>query len=63
MIDREKWAEARRLFYGEHWKIETIATQLNMHHDTVRRAIDAERFVSNSIVPWETPPAHSIPSW
>ena len=50
MIDREKWAEVRRLFYGQHWKVGTIADQLGIHHETVSRAIDTDRFVSNSLV-------------
>jgi len=45
MIPRELDAEIRRLFYAEHWRIETIATALGVHHDTVRRAIEADRFV------------------
>jgi len=45
MIPRELDAEIRRLFYAEHWRIETIATALGVHHDTVRRAIEADRFI------------------
>jgi transposase len=44
MIDPDLRARIRRLFYAEHWKIGTIATELGVHHDTVRRAIEAERF-------------------
>ena len=33
-----------RYFYAEHWKIGTIAQALNVHPDTVRRAIEVERF-------------------
>ena len=32
-------AEIRRLFFAEHWKRGTIATQLGVHFDTVVRAI------------------------
>jgi transposase len=32
-------AEIRRLFYAEHWKIGTIAAQLGVHHDVVRRVL------------------------
>ena len=39
MITPEQHAEIRRLYYGEHWKIGTIATALGVHHDTVRVAI------------------------
>lgn len=44
MIDPESVARIRRLFYAEHWKIGTIADQLGLHHDTVRRAIGSDRF-------------------
>jgi transposase len=39
MITPAQHAEIRRLYYGEHWKVGTIATQLGVHHDTVRAAI------------------------
>jgi hypothetical protein len=39
MITPEQHAEIRRLFYGEHWKVGTIAAALGVHHDTVRAAI------------------------
>jgi transposase len=45
MISPEQRAEIRRLFYAEHWRIGTIATTLGVHHDTVRQAIDTERFL------------------
>jgi len=45
-IDPEQRARIRRLFYAEHWKVGTIADELGIHHDTVRRAIEAERFVA-----------------
>ena len=32
-------AEIRRLFFAEHWKVGTIATQLAVHHDAVRRVL------------------------
>jgi transposase len=44
MIPAELHARIRRLFYAEHWKIGTIATELGVHPDTVRRAIESERF-------------------
>ena len=34
----------RRYFYAEHWKVGTIASELGVHPDTVRNAIEAERF-------------------
>ena len=39
MITREREAEILRLWHAEHWKIGTIATQLGVHHDTVRRVL------------------------
>src|SRR5882672_7816343 len=46
MISKETNAQIRRYFYAEHWKIGTIAHQLGVHPDTVRKAIEAERFHS-----------------
>ena len=39
MITPERHAEIRRLYYGEHWKVGTIAAALGVHHDTIRAAI------------------------
>jgi transposase len=44
MIDDEVAARIRRLFFAEHWKIGTIAMELRVHHDTVRRAIGSDTF-------------------
>ena len=44
MISPETRAQIRRHFYAEHWKIGTIASELGVHPDTVRNAIEAERF-------------------
>jgi transposase len=44
MISTETCAQIRRYFYAEHWKIGTIARELGVHPDTVRRAIESERF-------------------
>jgi transposase len=44
MIPPEQVAEIRRLFYAEHWKVGTIATQLGLHPDTVRSALETDRF-------------------
>ncbi len=44
MITPETRAEIRRLYYAEHWKVGTIASALSVHPDTVRRAIESERF-------------------
>jgi transposase len=45
MIPPELHAQIRRLFFAEHWRFNTIATQLGVHHDTVRRAVESERFI------------------
>jgi transposase len=39
MITPEQHAEIRRLYFGEHWKVGTIAAALGVHHDTVRDAL------------------------
>jgi len=38
-------AHIRKLFFGEHWRIGTIAKQLGLHPDTVKRAVHVESFV------------------
>ena len=43
MIDAEQRARIRRLFFAEHWRVGTIATELGVHHDTVRLAVEADR--------------------
>jgi hypothetical protein len=37
MITAEQYAEIRRLFFAEHWKVNTIAGELGLHHETVER--------------------------
>lgn len=44
MISPEIHAQIRRYFYAEHWKVGTIASELGLHADTVRNAIEAQRF-------------------
>jgi transposase len=39
MISRELEAELLRLYHAEHWPIGTLARQLGIHHDTVRRVL------------------------
>jgi transposase len=46
MISPETRAQIRRYFYAEHWKIGTIASELSVHPDAVRNAIESERFKS-----------------
>jgi len=38
-VPPEVEAEVRRLFFAEHWKVGTIAQQLDVHHDVVRRVL------------------------
>ena len=44
MIPDEQVARIRHLFHAEHWKIGTIAAELHLHPDTVRRALETDRF-------------------
>ena len=44
MLTEETRTLARHLFYAEHWKIGTIAQELHIHPDSVRHAIEADRF-------------------
>ena len=48
MISKDQIAAIRRLFFAEHWKAGTIASELGLHPDTVKRAIETERFRSRS---------------
>jgi len=45
MISPEIRAQIRRYFYAEHWKVGTIASELGVHPDAVRNAIESERFM------------------
>ena len=47
MMSPKEIAEARRLFFGEHWRIGTIATHLGRHPDAVKRALQTESFTRN----------------
>src|SRR5947209_15625308 len=49
MISNETRARIRRYFYVEHWKIGTIAAELSVHPETVRNAIESERFKSTQL--------------
>jgi transposase len=44
MISAEQVAQIRHLFHAEHWKIGTIASELGLHPDTVRAALESHRF-------------------
>src|SRR5687768_9795326 len=38
-VSRECEVEIRRLYYAEHWPLGTIARQLDVHEDVVRRVL------------------------
>ncbi|NWF91164.1 MAG: IS21 family transposase [Ignavibacteriaceae bacterium] len=44
MITAEQRVRIRHLFFAEHWRVGTIASELGVHPDTVRRAIEVESF-------------------
>jgi transposase len=44
MISPELRARIRFLFFREHWPLGTIEAHLGVHHDTVFRAVEADRF-------------------
>ncbi len=46
MIPEELRSRIRRLYFAEHWKIGTISAEVGVHHDAVRHAIEAPRFVN-----------------
>ncbi len=47
-LAQEVFAEVRRLFFAEHWKVGTIAAELGLHHKTVAKAVETDRFVAAS---------------
>jgi len=53
MISKEQIARVRRLFFAEHWKVGTIAADLGLHTDTVKRALGTDLFKSRT-------PRHSM---
>src|SRR5438093_3972004 len=38
-VPPEVETEIRRLFFAEHWKVGTVAGQIDIHHDVVRRVL------------------------
>ncbi len=42
MIELETVARIRQLYYGEHWRVGTIAAELGLHHEVVERALRDE---------------------
>jgi len=49
MISRQREAEILRLWHAEKWKIGTIATELGVHHDTVRRVLAQAAVVEGAL--------------
>ncbi len=50
MIFKELVAKIRHLFHAEHWKIGTIAAELGLHAETVRTALQTDRFHRRKVV-------------
>jgi hypothetical protein len=50
VIGPELITRIRHLYFAEHWKIGTIATELGLHRDTVRSALETDRFNRPRIV-------------
>jgi len=50
MIPPRRSSRFARLFFAEHWRVGTIATQLGLHADTVRRALATDRFARPAVV-------------
>jgi transposase len=42
VIDLETVTRIRQLYYGEHWRVGTIAVELGLHHATVERVLRDE---------------------
>ena len=49
MISDDVRSRIRRLYFAEHWRIGTIATELGVHHETVARAVGTDRFLRSGI--------------
>src|SRR5436190_4154529 len=56
MIAPQTVAQIRRLFYAEHWKVGTIAAELQLHPDTIKNALRIILPVSRTPVPGVTEP-------
>ncbi len=53
-LSLEQHARIRRLFFGEHWKVGTIVSELGVHPDAVKRALETDRFASKLPSPRST---------
>ena len=63
MIDDQVFASARRLYFAEHLTVATIAGQLGVHRDAVRRAIGADAFNQRKVVPARPSLLDPFQSW
>lgn len=43
-LSAEQHARIRQLYFAEHWKLGTIASELGIHPDAIKRAIETPRF-------------------
>ncbi len=50
MITAAQRAEIRRLFYAEHWRIGTIASEMSLHPGTVQAALETVRFNTRTLM-------------
>jgi len=48
MISHELFTEIRRLFFSEHFTVNSICRELNLHADTIKRAIEYHQFSQSS---------------
>ena len=53
-ISQKREAEIRRLYYAEHWKVGTIASELGVHHDAVERVLALQEKHARARAPQET---------
>lgn len=49
MIADELTVRIRRLYYAEHWRVGTIASELGVHHTTVVRALNRAQLVGATV--------------
>jgi hypothetical protein len=53
MISPEQMASIRHLFFIEHWKVGTIASDLGLHSDTIKRALTFRSISTSRSLPGE----------
>jgi transposase len=49
MIADEVTVRIRRLYYAEHWRVGTIASELGVHHTTVVRALNRAQLIGATV--------------